>query len=657
MSAREDATTPNADDLQARRITSLALHFTNRAKPTSSEDLWREFYPEQERRDTVARMFRRDRELLEELGVYLERVGEDEGSASWRLDTGASLAGSARLSPRDALLLELACRPLAADPSFPYADELSVALVKVSGCFDEGLPGTAPRPARAPAGLRALRSCHERRVACRMRYVTADGRELDRVVAVLGFFGLRDRVYAVAATVGGDGSLEEGGVRTYRCDRVASARPVEDVRYEVPGDFSVDDHRVLPFQIGDVAADVTFLVPACRAADVRREGMGKGAWEGREGGELWTVGAADLEAAAAWAVAAGVVPLAPEGARAAWHHALEASARRATEATPVPCATPSRPRRGGRRGRKGGRETARLLVALLGTLEREGGTVSADVVSNRLGISRKEALNLIELLSTASDEDGMYLPLYRSDAGDEVSLSYDRGLRGHPLRLTVGETRAVVAALQRVGVDEDDPTYRTVVEAFGARREGAEAPAPEGWDLPEREASFLEACVAAIYDARPVTFRYRGTLDSSEHARHVLPTGLRQDEGAWLVDADDLDRGQPRTFRLDRMRDVRPMGGPEDPGAAGDSVERHEAGRRVRVCLADRRALDLLDWPGLEIEGETADGWVCGTIDFYGGSWLPRRIAACAGTAWTDDDEVRDLVAALCREQLGAAGA
>jgi proteasome accessory factor C len=47
-------------------------------------------------------------------------------------------------------------------------------------------------------------------------------------------------------------------------------------------------------------------------------------------------------------------------------------------------------------------------------------------------------------------------------------------------------------------------------------------------------------------------------------------------------------------------------------------------------------------------DGET----VTANIPYFGGLWLPRRLAACGGTVDVEDNEVRGMMLRYARERL-----
>ena len=130
------------------------------------------------------------------------------------------------------------------------------------------------------------------------------------------------------------------------------------------------------------------------------------------------------------------------------------------------------------------------------------------------------------------------------------------------------------------------------------------------------------------------------------------PQGLRHEEGRWYLDALDLERGGERTFRLDRMGDVRSI-------AAASAASEPEAARRgartVLLTFWDQRYLDLLPWHDLTVvddEADEKDGPLLASTPFYGGMWLPRMLAACGGAVTTSDRELTALMRSYAFSQL-----
>lgn len=299
-------------------------------------------------------------------------------------------------------------------------------------------------------------------------------------------------------------------------------------------------------------------------------------------------------------------------------------------------------------GRIGGVEEARQLVALVGSLSEGGDMLTADTIVSRLGVTRETATKMLMLIVSAGDDEGSYLGVSTTDDYTEVSLAFSGGMRGKGVRLTKSETIAVAAALNRIGVPADDPLRasieRSLLSPAVDQDELRRVLAPMSTTV---EGEALSACANALANGRAMAFDYRGSLDSEPRRRRVEPTSLEQREGNWYLDGFDLDRIGVRRFRVDRMSGVSDAGRSRGMGSAAQE----EPTRSVAIRFSDPSYLSLFAWPGLVLESRDASG-ASGTIPYFGGMWLPRHVAACAGTVEVDDDEVMGLARAYAAEQL-----
>ena len=300
-------------------------------------------------------------------------------------------------------------------------------------------------------------------------------------------------------------------------------------------------------------------------------------------------------------------------------------------------------------GRIGGIEEARELISLAAALSEEGATLDAETIARRLGTTDEDARKLLALILTASTSDGDYLSLMESEDGTEVSLAFADGLHGKRLRLTSGEMLAISAALDRLGVPVDDPIRSDISSSLSSagldeamlRRMLARS---SSWV----DSAVLKACAQARCERRDLSFSYRRVGESDEEERHVAPLATRREDDAWYLDGFDRDREARRTFRVDRMSNVLIVA----PSGEVTDVADGPA-RTVTVTLRDAHYLDLLNWKRLEVISRQ-DGVVTARVPYFGGMWLPRMIAACAGTATTNDPEVNSLAIQYAKAALSA---
>lgn len=315
------------DDDRARRICSLALAFMNAPGPLPSSEVARRFYPELSA-DSFRRAFSRDRVLLAACGIRVCE-GPRRSEATWTADEGTSFAGELTMGPAEAAVLEVACQPLLEDPEFPLAGDLRFALAKLTRTFAYPVaPGTGITRAGSRAET-AVRDALVRGRALAVTYTDAAGRTSERRLAPYGTFGLRGVTYLVAARLDG-GSPGDADVRTYRMDRISRASVLEGTEVQVPEGLSVATWRRLPFQLGEKVGTATFRVPRARAEELRRAAGGRGSFTERDGALLWEVDVSDVRAAASWAVAQGIEPVAPESLVTAERELLEGVVARAS---------------------------------------------------------------------------------------------------------------------------------------------------------------------------------------------------------------------------------------------------------------------------------------------------------------------------------------
>ena len=306
------------------------------------------------------------------------------------------------------------------------------------------------------------------------------------------------------------------------------------------------------------------------------------------------------------------------------------------------------------RGRKGGVEKARELVAVVGSLAKAGDRISADTIASRLGVSDREARRLMTLLLSATSGSDDYLSLYaEDDEFDELVVTQDPSLTGKPLRLTYLESLALNSALNEAGVPADDPLRSALSSSFGSQDLDLESVMriiEPGGD--PTIAENLAWCGRAIAGGVTLRFDYVGLVSNKRTRRHVACQSPRFDGEYVYLDAFDLDAGAGRTFRLDRMSD--PELGEALPHPPAAEAPTQDGARDIRLVFHDKAALGRFFWPGLELDDEDGDT-VSGTIPYYGGTWLPRRIAACGKDVETTDREVAALVTKIASGLLAKA--
>ncbi|MFC5947432.1 helix-turn-helix transcriptional regulator [Pseudonocardia lutea] len=210
--------------------------------------------------------------------------------------------------------------------------------------------------------------------------------------------------------------------------------------------------------------------------------------------------------------------------------------------------------------------TSRVLMLL--ELLQSGGLRSRAELVERLGVDERTVRRYIGHLMD------LEIPV-ESVRGRYGGYRLGRGYRLPPLMLTDDEALAVLLGLvagERTGLttaaaaagDTARAKIRRVLPAaLGARLDAlldavSFSTDPLRGSAPEGEV--LLAVADAVQRGRPLAFRYRGA-DGRRSARTVHPHGLVAHSARWYLTAHDPGIGEDRTFRVDRMVDVRALPG------------------------------------------------------------------------------------------------
>lgn len=289
-------------------------------------------------------------------------------------------------------------------------------------------------------------------------------------------------------------------------------------------------------------------------------------------------------------------------------------------------------------------EEYRELVALVGSLDQPEDEVTPKVVAERLGCTQAHAEDLVNLLLTTWDVNDRSLALFESAGG--LQLVSGARTRGRRLRLTPDETRALLAALERVGMAQDDE-LREKLSTLLPDASGQVAQASTDEVQPQVGAT-LATCARALREGLPLSFDYLPTGDGAPTRRLARVQGTRSEGGRWYLDALDLSRQATRSFRVDRMSDVVLERDGAQPPALDDSTS---GSGTATVLFRDPSLLDLFDWHGVRIISRGKAG-VRVSLPYYGGDWLPAHLAACGDSVLVDNPRLRDLVREHARRQL-----
>lgn len=289
------------------------------------------------------------------------------------------------------------------------------------------------------------------------------------------------------------------------------------------------------------------------------------------------------------------------------------------------------------------------MLTLLELLQSGGVRTLADL-STRLGVDartvRRYVQHLIDLDIPVESVRGRYGG-YRLARGhrlpplmlaDDEALALLLGLSGQTS--TAAETAA--AKLRRVLPARLDAVRDALAHTTPA------ASAPDG--------AILLPLAAAVRDHQPVR------LD----ARTFFPYGLVAHNGRWYVTGLDPALDELRTFRLDRIAQVRTLPGEFTRPPGFDAAEsvltgfataayRHEVRVRVQATAAHvRRRLP----PSVAVIGAESDGWLAIEIHAESLDWIPALLASLDRPFVIDHPpELRDLVTTFATRLAASAAA
>jgi proteasome accessory factor B len=200
--------------------------------------------------------------------------------------------------------------------------------------------------------------------------------------------------------------------------------------------------------------------------------------------------------------------------------------------------------------------------------------------------------------------------------------------------LTLEERAAVAVAAQVWGQAVAAPVAGTAL-----RKLESHAGDPHTWspadlhgtiELTTTDAALLPL-MAALRQDRMVTFAYQTPTDSAPRTRTVSPWGLRSGGGHWFLVGHDHDRGEPRTYRLSRVRGAvtvtgraREQAPPQDFDIASFGTAESDERVRARVRVSPGRAASL------RRRAVSDDAWTADEIVVEGASVEALASQICA---------------------------
>jgi proteasome accessory factor BC len=296
------------------------------------------------------------------------------------------------------------------------------------------------------------------------------------------------------------------------------------------------------------------------------------------------------------------------------------------------------------------------LVTLAGILieaARSGDLLDVHQVCDSLQVSEEELREDIDVLNVVNFGGGSYV-LYAEVHGDSIEVDpepYGDNF-AKPARLLPLEAKALVAAIDLLGDHLPDGSLASarekIVEALGQdpAREGLQITTAAGDD-----SKIAGVVSTAIADNRVLEIDYyKENEDELTAGRRIEPSHLLNGQEGWYVHSWDPAKEEPRSFRLDRIKEARITDETFEPrpDVSLDVPEWARTGQVpasqvARVWIAPERAR----WAREEnrIVEELSDGAVIYEQSYAGEDWLVRAILGEAGDAAVlEPDEAKSAV-------------
>lgn len=310
-----------------------------------------------------------------------------------------------------------------------------------------------------------------------------------------------------------------------------------------------------------------------------------------------------------------------------------------------------------------------LLLALVPYLDEHGPTPVAEL-AEAFSADAKLVRSLVTFLGMAGvpgetqsyqHEDLFDIDWTAFEEHDIVSLTRIVAVDDTP-RFSAAEASALIAGLHlltgMLPESERELAERTAEKLAAATA----APASVSTGVQRRSALSITAeaedprvaqLVTVLDRGRRLGFAYRDA-SGAETARTVEPLLLSQEAGIWYLRAFCLDRGEERTFRIDRMRELREL--PEAAERAqragrtglfgGDTAwAEGDPAITVRLRLREAALPRIAEFSPI-VRGADADGWLAAEVNLGYSAAVVRLVRAAPGEIVIEGPpRARELVA------------
>lgn len=204
-------------------------------------------------------------------------------------------------------------------------------------------------------------------------------------------------------------------------------------------------------------------------------------------------------------------------------------------------------------------EQLRRMLRLVPYLQRHPG-ITVSQAAAHFGVSEKHLLDDLEVLQFCGLPAGYVDDLFSIDVEatreDGMIFLDNADVLATPPRLTAAEATNLLVALEAIrGVSGDLDVVETVIAKLRAAFDNAQQ---VRIDIATGEASHHQSLLEAIESREIVRLDYTSVTRRSQPL--IEPARIRAVDGFTYIDAWSRERGAWRSYRLDRIRSVVPIG-------------------------------------------------------------------------------------------------
>ena len=634
-------------DKLIRQLSLVAFLMAER-RPLTARDIKSNVEGYQEMSDEAfARRFYSDRAELVSLGVPLDSQRDEfTGEELYTLRAERYFLPELELDDEELAALQTCFFLL--EGRFAYAEPLRLALQNLAlgrsaGALAATPTGTAGRvevrdPDYSPelqGRLGKLEGAISKQRTVKFRYWTiSSDEERERTLNPYALLPENGSWYVIGH------DLDRDDIRTFRVSRIRSdirfaTRRERDFR--LPAEFDVEDYRGrADWQFGDIVGTATIEVAPDTAWWVERAYGGE---RNSVDSDVFTTQYASSHLLARWILRQDgrAIPLEPSELRRLSVDGARAARAAHEGAPPTPAAFVQEGQAESAAERFAGPvapERFGVLQSLLAYLltacgENREGTIPASELVQRFSIPADQLEEHLSLLNLVNFGGGCYA-VYAELQGDEVHV--DKELFGdtfrRPPRLTPLEARAIRLALEFVGpmiaAGAHSPLDRVrakLEETFGVF-ELTQTPTPHVGE----EEGLVDVLTQAIDGHRLVELDYLKPEEQAVVTRTVEPYSIERRLPHWYVHTWDTERDQPRSYRLDRMRNAKVLKASFVPREGFDPSELHSA-TTARIWYSpavarwevEKGARPLVDGAALADKSVGSAEWLVGEVVSYRG--------------------------------------